>query len=88
MKLQGGQQAKHSLRYLGGDGDQTLMFGARTFSEAVDASTDLSQQAFGCHARQDNSRYLKLRMSRGKKYVLRLRLYYADHAGETAVIWW
>ncbi|MDP2367367.1 M12 family metallopeptidase [Rhodoferax sp.] len=37
---------------------------------------------------EDRNAYLKLRMSRGKKYVLRLRLYYADHAGETAVIWW
>jgi hypothetical protein len=31
---------------------------------------------------------MKLRLSRGKKYVLRLRLYYAHHAGETAVLWW
>lgn len=37
---------------------------------------------------EDRNAYLKLRMSRGKKYVLRLRLYYADHAGETAVMWW
>lgn len=37
---------------------------------------------------EDRNAHLKLRMSRGKKYVLRLRLYYADHAGETAVIWW
>ena len=37
---------------------------------------------------EDRNAYLKLRMARGKKYVLRLRLYYADHAGETAVMWW
>lgn len=37
---------------------------------------------------EDRNAYLKLRMSRGGKYVLRLRLYYADHAGETAVMWW
>lgn len=37
---------------------------------------------------EDRNAYLKLRLSRGKKYVLRLRLYYADHAGETAVMWW
>lgn len=37
---------------------------------------------------EDRNAYLKLRMSRGKNYVLRLRLYYADHAGETAVVWW
>ena len=37
---------------------------------------------------EDRNAYLKLRMSRGKKYVLRIRLYYANHAGETAVMWW
>jgi hypothetical protein len=37
---------------------------------------------------EDRNAYLKLRLSRGKKYVLRLRLYYADHVGETAVMWW
>ncbi|NOT45736.1 MAG: hypothetical protein HOP14_14135 [Acidobacteria bacterium] len=37
---------------------------------------------------EDRNAYLALRMSRGHKYVLRIRLYYADHAGETAVLWW
>lgn len=37
---------------------------------------------------EDRNAHLKLRMSRGKQYVLRVRLYYADHAGETAVLWW
>ncbi len=37
---------------------------------------------------EDRNAYLKLRLSRGKKYVLRLRLYYADRAGETGVMWW
>lgn len=37
---------------------------------------------------ENRNAYLKLRLARGKKYVLRLRLYYADHAGETAVMWW
>ncbi|HUR34153.1 MAG TPA: M12 family metallopeptidase [Vicinamibacterales bacterium] len=37
---------------------------------------------------EDRNAYMKLRMSRGSTYVLRLRLYYADHAGETAVMWW
>lgn len=36
----------------------------------------------------DRNAYLRLRLQRGKQYVLRLRLYYADHAGETAVMWW
>lgn len=37
---------------------------------------------------EDRNAHMKLRLSRGKKYVLRLRLYYAHHAGETAVLWW
>jgi hypothetical protein len=37
---------------------------------------------------EERNAYMRLRMSRGKKYVLRLRLYYADDAGETAVMWW
>ncbi len=37
---------------------------------------------------EDRNAYLKLRMARGARYVLRLRLYYADHTGETAVMWW
>lgn len=37
---------------------------------------------------EDRNAHLKLRLSRGATYVLRLRLYYAEHAGETAVMWW
>ncbi|MEN6373390.1 MAG: M12 family metallopeptidase [Smithella sp.] len=37
---------------------------------------------------EDRNAYLKLRLSRDSKYVLRVRLYYADQAGETAVMWW
>lgn len=37
---------------------------------------------------EDRNAYMKLRMARGAQYVLRLRLYYADHTGETAVMWW
>ena len=37
---------------------------------------------------EDRNAYLKLRMARGSTYVLRVRLYYADRAGETAVLWW
>ena len=37
---------------------------------------------------EDRNASLKLRLSRGAQYVLRVRLYYADRAGETAVMWW
>lgn len=37
---------------------------------------------------QDRNALLRLRLLRGKTYVLRVRLYHATHAGETAVMWW
>jgi hypothetical protein len=37
---------------------------------------------------EDRNALLKLRMSRNSTYVLRVRLYYAAYAGETAVMWW
>ena len=37
---------------------------------------------------EDRNAYLKWRMTRGTTYVLRVRLYYEDRAGETAVMWW
>ncbi len=37
---------------------------------------------------EDRNAHLKLRLLRDRQYILRIRLYYADHAGETAVMWW
>ena len=37
---------------------------------------------------EDRNAYLRLRLVRSGKYVLRVRLYYADRQGETAVMWW
>jgi hypothetical protein len=37
---------------------------------------------------EDRNALLRLRMSRNSTYVLRVRLYYAAYAGETAVMWW
>lgn len=37
---------------------------------------------------EDRNAYLRVRMARGSKYVLRIRLYYADRPGETGVMWW
>jgi len=37
---------------------------------------------------EDRNASLSFRLSRDRQYVLRVRLYYADHAGETAVMWW
>ena len=37
---------------------------------------------------EDRNAYIRIRLIKGRKYVLRLRLFYADRAGETAVMWW
>ncbi|MBA2723758.1 MAG: hypothetical protein H0W48_03650 [Methylibium sp.] len=53
-----------------------------------DVNGEMKYQGGDDDSGEDRNASLKLRLSRGKKYVLRLRLYYADHAGETAVMWW
>lgn len=67
----------------------------RTFGSAdtvivlfEDVNGELKYRGGDDDSGEDRNAYLKLRMSRGKRYVLRVRLYYADQAGETAVMWW
>jgi len=37
---------------------------------------------------EERNAYIRRRLHNGRTYVLRLRLYYAAAAGETAVMWW
>jgi hypothetical protein len=37
---------------------------------------------------QDSNAYFRVKLVKGRKYVLRLRLYYADRPGETSVMMW
>ena len=37
---------------------------------------------------EDRNALIKVRLRKGRSYVLRIRLYYADHAGETAVMYY
>ncbi|WP_374089488.1 hypothetical protein [Methylomicrobium lacus] len=37
---------------------------------------------------EDRNAYLKLQLFKDRKYVLRIRLYYAERRGETAVMMW
>jgi hypothetical protein len=53
-----------------------------------DVNGELKYRGGDDNSGEDRNAYLKLRLSRDRKYVLRVRLYYADHAGETAVMWW
>lgn len=49
---------------------------------------DLKYRAGDDDSGEDRNAYLKQRLTRGAKYVLRIRLYYADRPGETGVMWW
>ena len=53
-----------------------------------DVNGELRFRAGDDDSGEDRNAYLKRRMYKGRKYVLRVRLYYADRAGETAVMWW
>ena len=53
-----------------------------------DVNGELRFRAGDDDSGEDRNAYLKQRMYKGRKYVLRVRLYYADRAGETAVMWW
>ena len=53
-----------------------------------DVNGDLKYRGGDDDSGEDRNAHLKVRLSRNQKYVLRVRLYYADHAGETAVMWW
>jgi hypothetical protein len=37
---------------------------------------------------EDYNAEIQVRLFRGRRYVLRIRLYYSDRAGETAVMMW
>jgi hypothetical protein len=37
---------------------------------------------------QDTNAYFRIKLIKGHKYVLRIRLYYSDRPGETAVMMW
>ncbi|MCC7537501.1 MAG: hypothetical protein IT379_14855 [Deltaproteobacteria bacterium] len=37
---------------------------------------------------EERNAYIRRRLQTGETYLLKLRLYYAAHAGETAVMWW
>ena len=37
---------------------------------------------------EDRNAYIRRRLYKRRKYVLRIRMYYADRPGETGVMWW
>ncbi len=37
---------------------------------------------------QDNNAYIKIKLFKGRKYLLRVKLYYAERRGETGVMYW
>jgi hypothetical protein len=66
-----------------------------TFGEAdtllvlfEDVNGELKYRAGDDDSGADRNALLRLRLQRGRTYVLRVRMYYATFAGETAVMWW
>ncbi len=53
-----------------------------------DVNGDLKYRGGDDDSGEERNAYLKVRLARERKYVLRVRLYYADRSGETAVMWW
>jgi len=66
-----------------------------TFGEAdtlialfEDVNGELKYRGGDDDSGEDRNAKLQLRLQRGRTYLLRVRLYYATYAGETAVLWW
>jgi hypothetical protein len=53
-----------------------------------DANGEMRYRGADDDSGEERNAYMRIRLIKGRKYVLRLRLYYADRAGETAVMWW
>jgi hypothetical protein len=53
-----------------------------------DVNGELRYRAGDDDSGEDRNAYLRVRLYKGRKYVLRVRLYYADRGGETAVMLW
>lgn len=90
LKISAGQQIDVRIKPA-----RSRIYEIRTFGSAdtvvvlfEDVDGELKYRGGDDDSGEDRNAYLKLRMSRGAKYVLRLRLYCADHAAETAVMWW
>ncbi|MFT7723220.1 MAG: M12 family metallopeptidase [Roseateles sp.] len=74
---------------------RTRSYQMATFGEAdtlivlyEDVAGELKYRGGDDDSGEDRNAHLKLRMQRGRRYVLRVRMYYASFAGETAVMWW
>lgn len=90
LSLQPGEQANYVI-----DPPATRMYEIRTFG-ASDTVIVLFENQNGTlrylrgddDSGEDRNAYLKVKLFKGRKYVLRVRLYYADRAGDTAVMVW
>jgi hypothetical protein len=74
---------------------RTRLYQIATFGEAdtllavfEDVAGELKFRGGDDDSGEDRNAQLKLRLLRGHSYVLRVRLYYAAAADETAVMWW
>jgi len=73
----------------------TRIYEMRTFGTSdtllvlfEDVNGELRYRAGDDDSGEDRNAYIRRRLYKGRKYVMRLRLYYADRPGETGVMWW
>ena len=90
LKLRAGEQLDLRL-----EPGSSRMYEMRTFgtSDTVvvlfeDVGGELKYRGGDDDSGEDRNAYLRVRLVRKSKYVLRIRLYYADRPGETGVMWW
>jgi hypothetical protein len=90
LSLEAGKQADFRVQP-----DDAREYEFRTFGEADtvmalfdDAAGKLTQLAEDDDSGTDRNAAFRLRLKKSGKYVLRVRLYYAEARGETAVMVW
>jgi hypothetical protein len=90
LALSAGQQRNFVIRP-----DATRYYEMRTFgiSDTVmvlfeDDNGELRYQTGDDDSGQDRNAYIRIKLMSDHKYILRIRLYYADRVGETTVMMW
>jgi hypothetical protein len=90
LKLSAGQQRQFVVQP-----QETRYYQFQTFgtSDSIlvlfeDVNGQLRYRTADDDSGQDRNAYFRTRLRKGRKYVLRIRLYYTDRPGETAVMMW
>lgn len=80
LRLNPGATRTYEMRTFGTSDTLMVLF--------EDTGGELRYRAGDDDSGEDRNAYIRRRLYKGRKYVMRLRLYWADRAGETGVMWW